>query len=123
MVPVIDYVFIRLLHALHESEFIPLAKDANGEYETDDFFLHLSRNPYLLLLNNYLKSFANTPRQMVKLVGNLKMFFVDELILKHRINKSSNYLKETSIFTSHKKIKPHYILAVYLLLNEGRSMF
>ena len=77
----------------------------------------------MLLLRNYFKNFANTPRQMVKLVGNLKMFFVDELILKHRINKSSNYLKETSIFSSHKKIKPHFILAVYLLLYEGKGMF
>lgn len=40
-------------------------------------FLHISRNPYLLLLRNYFEGFSNSQRQLEKLAGNVKMFFVD----------------------------------------------
>lgn len=51
------------------------------------------------------------------------MYFVDEIIIKHRINKSSAYLKDFTVISSNYKIKPHYFLVIYLLLRKGRVCF
>lgn len=53
MVPLIDYVFIRLLHAIQVEGFSMVSKDPNAEYDSDDIYFYMSRNPYLLLLRNY----------------------------------------------------------------------
>ena len=53
MVPLIDYVFIRLLHAIHDGVFSVFSRDPNEEYESDDIYFYISRNPYLQLLRNY----------------------------------------------------------------------
>jgi hypothetical protein len=58
-----------------------------------------------------------------KLVGDLKMFFVDELLLKHRINKSTSYLKEFTFLTPKYKLKPQHLLVVFLLLQKERTLF
>ena len=51
VVPLIDYLFIRLAHAIFELNFIEKARNLEEDYESDDMYHHMARNPYLLLLN------------------------------------------------------------------------
>jgi len=76
-----------------------------------------------MLLKNYFDAFASNDKHLRKLVGNIKMFFVDEILLRHRINKSSSYLKDYGFFFDKCKIKPQYLLVIYLLLKKGRAYF
>lgn len=117
-VPILDYVFIRLLHALWAVNFIEMHKNPNEEYEGDDFFFYMSRNPYILLLKNYFDFFVRSDKNLVKLVGNLKMYFVDGLLIKHRINKLTSVLRDISLSSSKYRIKPHHLLVIFLLLQR-----
>lgn len=66
---------------------------------------------------------GNNLKNITRIANNLKMFFVDELLLKHRINRSTSYLRELTSITARYKLKPQNLLAVYLLLQRDRVLF
>jgi len=76
-----------------------------------------------MLLRNYFDYFSSNDKHLKKLVGNVKMFFVDEILLRHRINKSTTYLKDFTFLSDKCKVKPHYLLVICLLLKKGRVYF
>lgn len=77
----------------------------------------------MLLLKNYMNFIGNNAKNAMRISNLIKMFFVDELILKHRINKSTSYLRELSFATSRYRLKPQNLLVIYLLLQRDRVYF
>lgn len=59
----------------------------------------------------------------MRIADCIKMFFVDELLLKHRINKSTSYLREISFVTARYKLKPQNLLVVFFLLQKEKNVF
>jgi hypothetical protein len=51
------------------------------------------------------------------------MYFVDELILKYRLNKSSSYIRDSSFGNSNYKLSPNHLMVIFLLLKKGRNHF